>query len=97
MRFMLYLTAGIPTVAQFSMRVLTTSISRSRSGSMPSIMLGASALSIGVDDNGSWIMSNSMPKELTCSRHRARSSLDQVWALPSRGSAQILLTPSCAH
>ena len=78
MRFMLYLTAGIPAAAQFSMRVLTTSISRSRSGSMPSMMLGASAVSIGVDDNGNWIMSNSRPNELTCSRQLARSSRVQV-------------------
>ena len=38
-----------------------------------------------------------MPKELTCSRQRARSSRDQVCALPSRGSLQTLTTPSCAH
>ena len=66
-KFMLYLTAGMPTAAQFSMSALTTSISRSRSGSIPSMMLGASAVSIGVEERGSWIMSNSMPKELTCS------------------------------
>lgn len=30
-------------------------------------------------------------------RQRARSSLDQVSALPSRGSLGILTTPNCAH
>ena len=96
-RFMLYFTAGMPTAAQFSISFCTTSISRSRSGSMPSMMFGDCATSIGVDDSGSWIMSSSMPNELTCSRCFARSSLFQVVALPSRGSEHTLTTPSCAH
>ena len=96
-RFMLYFTAGIPTAAQFSISVCTTSISLSRSGSMPSMMFGDCDTSTGVDDSGSWIMSSSMPNELTSSRCLARSSLVQVVAFPSRGSEHTLTTPSCAH
>ena len=96
-RFMLYFTAGMPTAAQFSISLCTTSISRSRSGSMPSMMFGDCEISTGVDDNGSWIMSSSMPNELTCSRCIARSSRVHVVAFPSRGSEHTLTTPNCAH
>ena len=76
MRFMLYLTAGIPTAAQFSIKcvhhldfAIAVGIDAKHDA------WSFSATSIGVEESGSWIMSSSMPKELTCSRQRARSSL----------------------
>ena len=97
MNVRLYFNAGIP--ARDALRIIwqMSSISRSRSGLLPSMMFGISKREISFELIGNGTMSRVMPNDSTRSRSRVRPSTDQRSSRRSEGSRlQMLLTPKPA-
>ena len=75
---MLYLSEGMPARAALRIIWQTSSISRSRSGLLPSMMFGSSNRVMSLELIGSGIMSSVIPNDSTCSRKRERLSTDHL-------------------
>ena len=97
-KFKLYLTAGMPASAQARMMSQMWSISRSRSGSLPSMMFGhpdcAVSLLISDEPRGSGIMSRASPKDSTFFLYADREAGVHCACGPS-GLPHMWFTPSC--
>ena len=83
---MLYLSEGIPARAVLRIISHTASISRSRSGLLPSMMFGSSKRLISFELMGSGTMSSVMPNDSTRSRRRDSESTDHFSSKRSEGS-----------
>jgi hypothetical protein len=95
---MLYLSDGMPARAVLRIIWQTSSISRSRSGLLPSMMFGSSNRLMSFELIGSGIMSRAMPNDSTCSRNRDSESTDHLSSSLVEGSRlQMLLTPKPAR
>jgi hypothetical protein len=93
----LYFSAGIPAFDAARMFSQSTSISRSRSGLLPSMMCGFSDLEIGQALRGSGRKSSAMPKASTRSRSLRRSATSQDPRGPGGGGVpQMFRTPNWA-
>jgi hypothetical protein len=73
---MLYLSDGMPARAVLRIIWQTSSISRSRSGLLPSMMFGSSKRLMSFELIASGNMSSVMPNDSTCSRKRESESTD---------------------
>src|SRR5262245_44779276 len=94
---MLYFNAGIPARAVLRIIWQMSSISRSRSGFLPSMMFGISNREISFELMGSGTMSRVTPNDSTRSRSRERPSTDHLSSRRSDGRRlQMLLTPKPA-
>jgi hypothetical protein len=71
---MLYLSDGMPARAVLRIIWQTSSISRSRSGLLPSMMFGSSKRLMSFELIASGNMSSVMPNDSTCSRKRESES-----------------------
>ena len=84
---MLYFNDGIPARALLRIIWQIWSISRSRSGLLPSMMLGFSDRVMYWELSGSGTASSLMPNDSTRSRSFVRPSTDQLSSKRSEGSA----------
>ena len=75
---MLYLSEGMPARAALRIIWHTSSISRSRSGLLPSMMFGSSKRAMSLELIGSGTISRVIPNDSMCSRKRERLSTDHL-------------------